>query len=760
MKKLAVLFLLFCSPLWATTYYVDNCGVTGNDSNSGTSTSTAWLTINKVKTSSFAAGDSILFRKTCTWREELDVPSSGSAGHVITIGAYGSGSTPPTIDGSNVASGFASAGAQTSANLTTDVGSGDWTPSYATVAANAATAPDGSLSIATFADSADDEEHSDEAWWPASDNTAYTYSAFVKKVSTLQWVNISVGWSNGGIIGYCIAWFDVLNGVVGSIDSSGSCTTDIAPSAGSYYRLQLTMTSPATTNYARLRIDSASADGGTSYAGAGSVVYDIGWVQFEPNSYAGNYIASGTYTPYSVAWGTQPNQVFSNGSRLFPADGLGYMSTGSWWWASNTLYVRMPGDAAPSSYTITASDHDYNIYTNDKSFITIQNLKFNAANIYGIDVRDVSSNITIQNDVFRNAFAHAIRSETWTTNSRDYLYIGYNDIQQSGGNGISVAGPAVGNTYEYNTVCYNDQLWNPNDTYPVSAVNSFTGGIYIISATYGDVSNLTVQHNTVCYNALPNTTFWMKQPINPGTYSLGMGIWFDTLQGSTNVSRYNSSYSNGMAGMFFEKNKSTLGYYNLVYNNGTDGIIVDSQDETYPASGVGIYSNTSYGNARWGIWFSGAGVANSCLNNVAKDNISTTNGVLQFLASDGCNNDGTDGSGNVFTYNAFGAAAANFLGWGNNTYSTYATWEGATGNCGSAGCSHSVQSAPLFVTTTYPVSALFRPTSSSPVRGAGVGVGLTTDFYGTTVPSTPDVGAAQYVSDWRHTTFYNGVKIY
>jgi hypothetical protein len=77
-----------------TTYYVDNCVTVGNDSNNGTDPSTPWLTINKVNTSSFNPGDSILFRRTCTWREKLTVPSSGSAGSPITLGAYGSGNNP------------------------------------------------------------------------------------------------------------------------------------------------------------------------------------------------------------------------------------------------------------------------------------------------------------------------------------------------------------------------------------------------------------------------------------------------------------------------------------------------------------------------------------------------------------------------------------------------------------------------------------------------------------------------------------------
>jgi hypothetical protein len=102
-KRFILALLLSCSPLWATTYYVDNCVTVGNDRNNGTSTSTPWLTINKVNTSQFNPGDSILFESTCTWREQMTVPSSGSAGNPITFGAYGTGAAP-VISGANVLS--------------------------------------------------------------------------------------------------------------------------------------------------------------------------------------------------------------------------------------------------------------------------------------------------------------------------------------------------------------------------------------------------------------------------------------------------------------------------------------------------------------------------------------------------------------------------------------------------------------------------------------------------------------------------------
>ena len=91
------------------TYYVDNCVVIGSDANNGTSPATPWLTINKVNTSTFNPGDSILFESTCTWREQLTVPSSGSAGSPITFGAYGTGAQP-IISGADIFSSWITEG--------------------------------------------------------------------------------------------------------------------------------------------------------------------------------------------------------------------------------------------------------------------------------------------------------------------------------------------------------------------------------------------------------------------------------------------------------------------------------------------------------------------------------------------------------------------------------------------------------------------------------------------------------------------------
>ncbi len=76
----------------ATTYYVDlYCG---NDTYSGTSTSTAWKTVANVNASSFSPGDAVLFKRGQSWNETLDPPGSGASNNPIVFGAYGTGDRP------------------------------------------------------------------------------------------------------------------------------------------------------------------------------------------------------------------------------------------------------------------------------------------------------------------------------------------------------------------------------------------------------------------------------------------------------------------------------------------------------------------------------------------------------------------------------------------------------------------------------------------------------------------------------------------
>src|SRR4030042_279943 len=105
-----VVLLIILLPLvaWGATYYVDSAVTDTNVASAtpdfttynpatfetDTGSASVYKTLADVNLKAFAAGDSVLFRKGQTWREQLTVPSSGSVGLPITFGGYGTGGGP------------------------------------------------------------------------------------------------------------------------------------------------------------------------------------------------------------------------------------------------------------------------------------------------------------------------------------------------------------------------------------------------------------------------------------------------------------------------------------------------------------------------------------------------------------------------------------------------------------------------------------------------------------------------------------------
>ena len=85
--------LVLSSTAFATTYYVDSAG--GNDTNNGTTQPTAWQSLTKVNTITFAAGDQILLKCGSVWNgQQLWPKGSGSSGNPIVVNTYSTGAKP------------------------------------------------------------------------------------------------------------------------------------------------------------------------------------------------------------------------------------------------------------------------------------------------------------------------------------------------------------------------------------------------------------------------------------------------------------------------------------------------------------------------------------------------------------------------------------------------------------------------------------------------------------------------------------------
>lgn len=90
---LTILSILFCYTVNAASivYYV---AANGNDAANGTSQATAWQTLAKLNTITFAPGDNILFNRGDVFYGSLTINQSGNSLNPITFGAYGTGAKP------------------------------------------------------------------------------------------------------------------------------------------------------------------------------------------------------------------------------------------------------------------------------------------------------------------------------------------------------------------------------------------------------------------------------------------------------------------------------------------------------------------------------------------------------------------------------------------------------------------------------------------------------------------------------------------
>jgi hypothetical protein len=666
--------------------------------------------------STLQPGDSVLFRKGQTWREQLTVPSSGSAGNPITFDAYGSGALP-TLDETDVVTSWTTDAGVSSANLeSTDAPS--WTPTNSTIVANSAAGPNGGTNAAVLTDNSTNAEHVVENYPSQTPGTTYTFSAFVK-AGTLSWVRLHLGWSGGNECNY---FFNLALGAIGGNYVNGNaCTAVMVPAGNGYYRVSVSQLDPAGSTYVSTRIAAESADGTYGYVGTGKTL-NVVWAQWEAASAMGNYVPGGTFTDYYKAMGTTPNQVFENGTRYLPVANKSHLNVGNSFWDSGAgrIYVRTSGDNAPSGYTITASQRDYGVSISSKNYITVQNLHVTGANRNNIEIFETCTGITINANTTDRAYQEGIRSETYSTNLRNIGEISNNTVSLSGGTGIDLSEYVTNYTVELNTIFQNAQLY--------SATNGdlqFTAGIRLIGNLAGThVNGMIIQKNSVYSNGPSNTALWATNPLNAISLSLGTGIWIDTVDSAGAIIRYNLVHDNAVNGIHSENNSNLDFYGNVIYNSGYFGFVAWTSVDTFSTSHINFFNNTVYntnaltGLANIGILGKLDGASGGASTNMVKNNIAY-GGAPSLMAQQGGENDGTKGSGNVYLYNNFGPETTNFIAWGSysGNKSTYAALDSAYGSS-----THSVTGDPKF---TNAAGNNFTLTSSSPAIDAGVNLGST-----------------------------------
>jgi hypothetical protein len=179
-----------------------------------------------------------------------------------------------------------------------------WTKAGGAVTANAATAPDGTMTADVFVeDSAAATQHrKTRASLSLTTGQTVTLSAFVKRdVGTRQY---QLGLSGGALVAR--AYFDLGAGVVGDVSQ---CTAAIEPASESYWRVSITAIAPSTASYtAFLAMANGLTLGSETYSGDG-VSSVAEW---------GAQLNSGPLAPY--------NATTSAGIALAPAQS-GFITT-------------------------------------------------------------------------------------------------------------------------------------------------------------------------------------------------------------------------------------------------------------------------------------------------------------------------------------------------------------------------------------------------------------------------------------------------
>ena len=421
----------------------------------------------------------------------------------------------------------------------------------------------------------------------------------------------------------------------------------------------------------------------------------------------------------------EPNQVFFDGMRGLKKTAKTNLNTKKeWYWDSNVLYVCSTSDpdTAFTSPGVEAAVRDHGIFFTGKDYITIDGLTVQYANLSGINITGDIDNFILQNSTISYNYWRGFESVATDPDSVNNVIIQDNIFSYNLAGGLTGMAMWDGWTIQRNQVNNNAGL--STESYPFN----FTFGIKMWAGDAGSGTSSTITKNKVYDNG-----------DNSFNATHGIGIWIDEAD-SGNVVKYNLVYNNNSHGIEIELTDAVDVYRNVVYDHAntaySSGIYI------YNSNSSKVYSNTLEGNF-WGLGLESKddGGLTTVSNNLIKNNISSENTTRELSAVVGGENDGINGSGNIYIYNCFGVESINFIEWGiANFYSTYDAWETAYGSG-----TNSVKADPLMVD---PGKGDFTLQRGSPCIDTGTDLGLTQDFIGTSIPQGEgiDVGAFEYKS--------------
>ena len=406
------------------------------------------------------------------------------------------------------------------------------------------------------------------------------------------------------------------------------------------------------------------------------------------------YVLSGIYD--------NPQVVTVNGAPGTSQTSEGALAANNqWYYNSSTYQIFIYESGGVSGLAIEYGANYQALYVYG-SHVVIENLQFDGGFYNLIEVAANSTypapaDITLTNLTLLNSWENCVNINNEESNTTTYVTVSNSTITSCGLNGIN-AQYANYLTFTGNTVSYSATQVGISGSTPLAGIHIFGR-----PAQVATVANNVIHH--MGYNlagTAVNTTNALGihlDTVGYATTSAGLGLNNNVLN--------NTVHDNTQGDIQIEVSKYVTVAGNLLYNDypGQPALILSTQDSfttsdgNYENSDNLVQNNTIY-NAQLAIQLNGApsGRVNTCLNNTVQNNIFNPESTYKVMwAFDGCDNDGVQGTGNVYTYNYVGANQTNMFEWGSTEYSTLASWETASGNCGTAGCSHSLQSSPQFV---------------------------------------------------------------
>ena len=672
----AALFLLLIAialPARATTYYVASAG---NDSNSGTNSSTPWQTIAKVNGSTFSPGDSILFNRGDIWYgTALTAPSSGSSGSPITFGAYGSGANP-VVKGSTllVTSGYTLGPNQNttifslgdSGTSSTDSATRNWREqvSHLDITASAST-----ITITVKASATQALNITGSGIGPAT--TAPNASSITR-----------ITWGGGN------------NGT--TVAAGTTATSDAIP-----YSLSNSVDQIVTIYTTARNVEYFSNNNETLWANFSgpddSQSATVSGYSSGGNSVIGS-IASITVTQYTYrgALGSAPVAVWENDALLKLATSAGNVESvaGSWYYDGTYLYIHARDNSNVSTngktYTyVTSSSPSYTAWDNGKTWLIFDSLDqaetYNTSSSTLGGLYLTGSNTIVRNLSMHDTYRHPLTIYTGATNNTVTNVSAYNSY---GTAPLAIYGSGTTGNLVQNSTFYNDtSLSSAYVATGVWAVIVFHGGstanavdgclIYSTASSAGGYGVLIGDSGTT------------------GTVSHSM-IYGSFSYGVEDGSGGNSGLATGSTIAFFSNLLDISSANNI-------GILLAG------STGSIFYDNTIYGPSNTNAAISQTSTSTGAL---VKNNIFDTGAYASVDAS--------SETSTAYDYNDYYSASGTPFNWGGTAY-TFANWK-----TNSSQDAHSLSSDPKLTTAASLASGgNYVLQSNSPAINSGVNLGST-----------------------------------